>query len=154
MKLNYGPSKAAKCYRDFVQNPENRKAVRAFEKMFGKPLLAPAKKLHDRLIQYESAGDYNKTYGSTDNRIELMKGVSEREPLILKVRIGMRFRKFFYHQLDEAIFLFKKDWVGDFNSVISLYVFEINNHNYIFRYGNEYKTFRTESARIEKYGWS
>lgn len=130
MELNYGTSKVAKCYRDFVQNPDDRKAVRAFEKMFGRPLLAPAKKLHDRLLQYESAGDYNRTYGSTDNRIELKRGVSEKDPLVLKVRIGIGFRKFFYHQIDEAVFLLKKDWVGDFNSVTSLFVFEVNNHDY------------------------
>lgn len=130
MNLTYGTSKATKCYRDFVQNPDDRKSVRAFVKMFGKPLLEPSKRLHDRLLQYETAHDYNQIYGLTDNRIELLKGVAEKDPLILKVRIGISYRKFFYHIIEEDTFLPKKDWTGDFNSVTSLFVFEINNHDY------------------------
>lgn len=130
MELNYGTSKAVKCYRDFVLNPDDRSATRAFAKMFGKPLMEPAKRLHDRLINYTSAGAYNKDYGSTDNRIELKQGVADKDPLILKVRVGLGPRKFFHHLIDADVFLLKKEWTGDFNSVTAIYVIDINNHEY------------------------
>ena len=132
MDINYGTSKEVKCYRDFVQNPDDRSSIRAFVKMFGKPLLEPAKRLHDRLSTYPSAGDYNKVYGTTDNRIDLMQGVADKNPLILKVRVGRGPRKFFHQIINECESLIKKDWKGDFNSVTSILVIEINNHDYNF----------------------
>lgn len=132
MIINYGTSKEVKCYRDFVQNPDDRSSVRAFVKMFGKPLLEPAKRLHDRLTTYSSAGDYNKDYGTTDNRIELKLGVADKKPLVLKVRVGKGPRKFFHQIINENEFLIKKDWEGDFNSVTTIYVIEVNNHDYNF----------------------
>ena len=59
MNIEYGSSKEVKCYRDFVLNPDNRNASRAFSKTFGANLMEPAKKLHDRLRKYVSAGAYN-----------------------------------------------------------------------------------------------
>ena len=131
MVIEYSNSKEVKCYRDFVLNPSDRDASRAFSKTFGAPLMEPAKKLHDRLVQYVSAGAYNAKYGSTDNRIELKQGCANKEPLILKVRIGRGPRKFFNHQIDDlGTFLLTKDWNGDFNSVTTIYVIAINNHDY------------------------
>lgn len=130
MELNYGTSKAVKCYRDFVLNPDDRTAARAFSKMYGMPLMGPAKKLHDRLKNYPSAGAYNKDYGSTDNRIELKQAVPDKDPLILKVRIGLGPRKFFHHLVGDEQFLLRKEWTGDFNTVTSIYVIDINNHEY------------------------
>ena len=52
MNIEYGSSKEVKCYRDFVLNPDNRNASRAFSKTFGANLMEPAKKLHDRLRKY------------------------------------------------------------------------------------------------------
>lgn len=130
MDLNYGTSKAVKCYRDFVMKPDDRAAVRAFVKMFGMPLMEPAKKLHDRLKTYSSAGSYNKDYGSTANRIELKQSTADKEPLVLKVRVGLGPRKFFYHLVDNEQFLLKKEWKGDFNSVTAIFVIDINNHEY------------------------
>lgn len=49
MNIEYSSSKEVKCYRDFVTNPDNRNASRAFSKTFGANLMEPAKKLHDRL---------------------------------------------------------------------------------------------------------
>lgn len=131
MVIEYSNSKDVKCYRDFVLNPSDRGASRAFSKTFGAPLMEPAKKLHDRLVQYVSAGAYNAKYGSTDNRIELKQGCANKEPLILKVRIGRGPRKFFNHQIDDLrTLLLTKDWNGDFNSVTTIYVIAINNHDY------------------------
>ena len=131
MVIEYSNSKDVKCYRDFVLNPSDRGASRAFSKTFGAPLMEPAKKLHDRLVQYVSAGAYNAKYGSTDNRIELKQGCANKEPLILKVRIGRGPRKFFNHQIDDlGTLLLTKDRNGDFNSVTTIYVIAINNHDY------------------------
>lgn len=131
MVIEYSNSKDVKCYRDFVLNPSDRGASRAFSKTFGAPLMEPAKKLHDRLVQYMSAGAYNAKFGSTDNRIELKQGCANKEHLILKVRIGRGPRKFFNHQIDDlGTMLLKKDWKGDFDSVTTIYVIAINNHDY------------------------
>lgn len=130
MEIHYSNKKNVKCYRDYVQNPDDRAYMKSFVKMFGAHLLEPAKKLHDRLVHFHSAGAYNKIYGSTDNRIELKQGVQDKEPLILKVRIGRGPRKFFYHHFNDNVFLLKKDWTGDFNSVTEVYVIDINNHDY------------------------
>ena len=75
MVIEYGNSKEIKCYRDFVLSPDNRSASRAFSKTFGVALMEPAKKLHDRLKSFISAGAYNAIYGKTDNRIEKNKVV-------------------------------------------------------------------------------
>lgn len=88
MVIEYDNSKEVKCYRDFVLNTDNRSASRAFSKVFGVNLMEPAKKLHDRLKRYVSAGAYNIVFGQTDNRIELKQGCGKNEPLILKVRVG------------------------------------------------------------------
>ena len=73
MVIEYSKNKQVKCYRDFVMEPDNFEARRAFNKTFGRELMEPAKKLHDRLKQFPSAGDYNKVFGKSDNRIELKK---------------------------------------------------------------------------------
>lgn len=131
MVIKYSNSKEVECYRDFVLNPSDRKALRAFSKTFGAMLMEPAKKLHDRLVQYASAGAYNAIFGSTDNRIEIKQGCADKNPLILKVRVGRGPRKFFHHQIDDdGNLLLTKHWSGDFNSVTTIYVIAINNHDY------------------------
>lgn len=131
MVIEYSNSKEVKCYRDFVQNPSDRSASRAFSKTFGATLMEPAKKLHDRLKQYGSAGAYNAKFGNTDNRIELKQGCANKNPLILKVRIGRGPRKFFNQQIDDlGTLLLTKNWDGDFNSVTTIYVIAITNHDY------------------------
>lgn len=129
MTIEYHNSKEVECYRDFVKNPDNRKAMRAFERIFGKTLMEPAKKLHDRLLSYKTAGAYNADYGCTNNRIELKQGCRDREPLVMKVRVDGWHRKFFHHLFGEGAML-KKDWTGDFNSVEKIYVIDVNNHDY------------------------
>lgn len=131
MDIEYDSSKDVKCYKDFVLNPSDRNTQRAFSKTFGKSLMEPAKKLHDRLKFYVSAGKYNEVYGSTNNRIEIKNGCSEKEPLILKVRVGKSERKFFNNIIDkEKNLLLKKDWSGNFDTIKTIYVIAINNHDY------------------------
>jgi hypothetical protein len=131
MIIEYNDSKEVRCYRDFVLNPDNRAAARAFSKTFGSDLMAPAKRLHDRLKQYASAGAYNSMFGQTDNRIELKQGCARKDPLILKVRVGRGPRKFFNHLLEDGeSLLLTQDWQGDFNSITRIYVISINNHDY------------------------
>jgi hypothetical protein len=131
MVIEYSNKKEIKCYRDYVLNPSDRQASRAFSKTFGVNLMEPAKKLHDRLVQYASVGAYNAKYGSTDNRIELKQGCADKDPLILKVRISQDMRKFFNQQIDGlGTPLLKKNWDGDFNSITTVCVVAINKHNY------------------------
>lgn len=133
MKIDYGKGKDVQCYRDYVLNPDDRNASRAFSKRFGDSLMKPAKKLHDRLKHYASAALYNSVYGSTDNRIEIKRGVGEKEPLILKVRIDIQKRKFFNHMIEDCSNpgpCLREKWNGDFGSVVSIFIVEINNHEY------------------------
>ncbi len=131
MNIEYGSSKEVECYRDFVLNPDDRKASRAFSKTFGASLMEPAIKLHDRLKTYISAGAYNSVFGPTNNRIEIKKGCKNKDPLILKVRVGQGPRKFFNHIIDEEKnLLLTQDWQGDFNSIMTIYIIAVNNHDY------------------------
>ena len=115
MNIEYGSSKEVKCYRNFVLNPDNRNASRAFSKTFGANLMEPAKKLHDRLRKYVSAGAYNAMFGQTDNRIEIKQGCAKKDTLILKVRVGrgpkknsliislMKKRIYYWHKIGKEI---------------------------------------------------
>lgn len=131
MDIKYGSSKEVECYRDFVLNPGDRKVLRAFTKTFGAGLMSPAKRLHERLVEYGSAGDYNAIYGQTDNRIEIKQGGAKKDPLVLKVRVGRGPRKFFNHITDDdGSLLLTQAWVGDFRSIKKIYVIAVNNHDY------------------------
>ncbi len=131
MFIEYSESKEVICYRDFVLNPDNRIAARAFSKTFGVNLMEPAKKLHDRLTQYVSAGEYNAIYGTTENRIEIKKGDGDKASLVFKVRIGRSHRKFFNHLREEnRDILQKKEWQGNFHAIKTIYVIAVNNHDY------------------------
>lgn len=131
MVIEYSNSKEVKCYQDFVLNPDSRSASRAFSKTFGVNLMEPAKKLHDRLKRYISAGAYNAMYGKTDNRIEIKQGCANKEALILKVRVGRGSRKFFNHMIDDdGNLLLTQNWQGDFNSIMTIFVIAVNNHDY------------------------
>lgn len=131
MDIKYdGGSKSVVCYRDYVQSPDDRSAARAFRKKFGENLMSPAIKLHERFLNYSSAGSYNAMYGSTDNRIEIKRAVKDRDALVLKVRVDRSYRKFFNHLKEDSVILLKKDWQGDFNAVTVIFVTDVNNHDY------------------------
>lgn len=133
MVIEYAENKEVKCYRDFVLKPDDRKIQRAFAKKYGTQLMEPAKKLHDRLKQFNSAGDYNRMFGAGENRIEIKKGDKENEPLILKARISRSMRKFFHQLMPQSSkqkYLRVQDWKGDFFSITEILVVAVNNHDY------------------------
>ncbi len=131
MVIEYADNKDVKCYRDYVLNPDNPIVLRAFRKAFGVNLMSVAKKLHDRLKQYKTAGEYNIAYGKTNNRIEIKQGKSKKEPLVFKVRVDDSWRKFFHSVANEnGDVLLTQNWTGDFNSVATIFVIAINNHDY------------------------
>lgn len=132
MKILFKDTKENKCYQEFVDDPSDRKKMRAFNKTYGASIADESVKLHKRLKQYTTAADYNKIYGSTTNRIETKSGGKDKDPFILKVRVTGAFRKFFYHiiNLDDLDFLKKKDWTGAFENVTDIYVIAVNNHDY------------------------
>lgn len=130
MDIRFKSSKACKCYQEFVEDPTNRAKRRAFGKMFG-AIEDESIKLHKRLHSFGDAGAYNKVYGSTANRIELKRGEKKENPLILKTRVTGSWRKFFYHLVTDAgDFLLVKDWTGNFDAVETIYVIDVNNHDY------------------------
>lgn len=60
-----------------------------------------------------------------------LRGVKDKEALVLKVRVDRSYRKFFNHLIDELGSLrLKKDWKGDFNSITAIFVTDVNNHDY------------------------
>lgn len=51
--------------------------------------------------------------------------------MIFKVRVTGSWRKFFNNVIDvEGNLLLKKDWDGDFGTIIDIYVIDVNNHEY------------------------
>ena len=129
MTISFKKTKENKVYADFVQNPSDRSAMRAFNKLYSSQIAGDAVKLHQRMLSYSSAGAYNKDYGKTDNRIELKKGTKDKSPLVFKVRVSGSWRKFFYQVIDGDSLL-TKDWMGDFEGVSEIEVITVNNHDY------------------------
>lgn len=131
MNIDYSNNKTVKCYRAFVENPENTKAKRAFDKLFGNTLAEEAVRLHKRLVNSLNAAYYNSMFGKPKNCIELMQATKDKEPKVFKVRVGLGPRKFFHQIIDEdGTFLLTKDWKGDYSKVESLFVIDVNNHDY------------------------
>lgn len=132
MEIEYNKSKAVECYRNFVSSPADRDARKNFSKTFGKELMKPALKIHERLSQCGSACEYNKIYGKTKNGIELVAGCQGKNPVILKVRINDSYRKFFNHVVDSTCgeLLLTEKWCGNFEAIKTIKVADINNHDY------------------------
>jgi len=131
MHVVFKETKTNKIYEDFVNEPTDRKKQRAFSKQFGNQIASEAVKLHQRLQAYPTAGAYNKDYGQTTNRIETKKGDKDNHPMIFKVRVTGSWRKFFNNVIDvEGNLLLKKDWNGDFGTIVDIYVIDVNNHEY------------------------
>ncbi|MBQ3688314.1 MAG: hypothetical protein II937_00435 [Bacteroidales bacterium] len=95
MDITFKKSKENKVYQDFVENPDDRKCRRMFQKTYG-TIADEALKVHTRLKSFDNAGAYNRMYGSTDNRIELKTGCKQKDPQIFKVRVTVSYRKFFF----------------------------------------------------------
>lgn len=130
MNITFADTKKMKCYEDFVKNPDDRTYRRKFCKEFTNSIADEAVKRYDILSRFPNALEYNKIYGSTDNRIELKHGCSDKDILVLKVRVTSAYRKFFYTKIGTDSFLIKKDWIGQFSEVSDIHVFEVNKHDY------------------------
>lgn len=107
------------------------KAKRAFVRLFGDGLIEDALRLHKRLINSLNAACYNAMYGKPKNCIEIVQGTKSKDPKIFKVRVGIGPRKFMHHikSADNEVIL-TKDWDGDFSKIESIFVIDVNNHDY------------------------
>ncbi|MDE5901800.1 MAG: hypothetical protein K2H21_01135 [Muribaculaceae bacterium] len=131
MEIAYSNDKDVRCYQSFVEDPTNPKKLRLFRKRFGNNLDSEAVKLHNRLLLSENAAFYNSAYGQPKNCIEIMQGSKNKDSKIFKVRVGLGPRKFFHSVITESgDFLLTKDWTGSFETITSIYVIDINNHDY------------------------
>lgn len=125
-------SKETKVYEDYVNNPEDRKALRKFCKVFPKEIARDAVIRHEQFLHYASALAYNQVYGSTANRIEIKRSTAHKDPLLLKVRVTLSYREFFHICLgDSPTPLLKTgEWNGQFGDVRHILVTEVNKHDY------------------------
>lgn len=130
MKIDYCDSKEVNVYKAFVTHPEDRKARTAFMRCFGKELMEPASKLHERLTRFKNAARYNEVFGKTKNRIEFAKGQKHSNPFILKVRVSGSHRKFFHHVTGQGEYLKAGEWTGDFDAIEEIFVVSVNKHDY------------------------
>jgi hypothetical protein len=132
MVIEFDKNKDCIAYKDLVENPEDRTAIKNFAKKFDKNLIGASVKLYQKLKSSPNATIYNQTT-STNNKIELKSGVKDKDFLVLKLRIQNSYRKFFYFyetSLEEEEFCLKKNWVGQFDNILKVYVYEVNNHDY------------------------
>ena len=129
MKVVFKNTKDNNVYEQYVNDPTDRAKLRAFTKKYTIQIASEAVKLHQRLVSHISAGAYNRLFGSSNNRIEIVQGVRKNEPLCLKIRVTGAWRKFFYQQIQNG-FLLKQDWTGNFDSITDIFVYEINKHDY------------------------
>lgn len=123
--------KKCKAFEKFVNAPEDRNARKEFTRYFNQNLLKPAVKIYQKFKISENAHVYN-IVASGNNKIELLTGVRDNDPSVLKVRIQDSYRKFFHFFCNETCdnLSLKKDWTGQFNQVKYIRVYEINNHDY------------------------
>lgn len=112
-----------------MEDPEDRKKRRNFTKDYN-DICEAAVKLHERLLSYKTAEDYNKVYGKTDNRIEKKQGGKNKDNLILKTRVTGSVRKFFYHENEDSNFVKVEEWDGNFVNVTHIYVIAVTPHDY------------------------
>ncbi len=129
MIVHFKETKANICYENFVKNPENRTFRKAFLRQYNN-IAEAAVKIHERLENFTTVADYNSIWGCTDNRIEIVHGRANDEPLIMKTRINACFRKFFYHEKKDGLYTIMKEWAGNFTAVDTIFVIEINKHDY------------------------
>lgn len=131
MNINFSNSKENKCYEAFVNNPTDRKTRRKFTQYYPDSIADEVIKRHQLLSVYDTAAKYNEVYGQSENRIEFKKNTKDKEPFMLKVRITGAWRKFFHSVIDdEGNLLLTKHWVGQFDEVQTIYVIDVNKHDY------------------------
>ncbi|OAV63986.1 hypothetical protein Barb6_00146 [Bacteroidales bacterium Barb6] len=131
MNITYGKGEACVCFNELVENPLDRSCIKRFTRVFNSDIVKASIRLHERFIAAETAADYNKMYGSGQNRIEIKEGVKNKDNLVLKVRITDAYRKFFYsvENTGEGMII-KENWAGQFADIRNIHVFDINKHEY------------------------
>lgn len=130
MTINFKNTKELKCYKEFVEHPTDRKALRIFLKYFPKEITSDCVRRHELMKQFNTALDYNRVYGNTANRIEKKDGIKQNNSLVLKVRVSGSWRKFFYMVCSDGNCLLTKDWIGHFEEVKSILIIDVNKHDY------------------------
>lgn len=85
--------------------------------------------LHARLVSTPNVGAYNTLYKTPETCIGFKQGGGDGDPLVLKVRINLAYRKFFQAEIGGSI-LARKDWDGNLHSLNSLRVIDVNKHDY------------------------
>lgn len=130
MRLNFSKTKECRAIENISINSVDRNFIKEFNRRYNAKLLQPTVKMCQRLISTDNAHVYNATFGG--NKIELLSGVKNSEPTVLKVKIQDGYRKLFHFFCDDNDdnFSLTKDWKGQFNEVSSIYIYEMNNHNY------------------------
>lgn len=128
MNIEYKNDKKLKIYRDYVCNP-SPESLRMFRKHFNNINADSVLKLHNRLCSYENIAIYNTVFQGK-NSIQQMEGVNDNDNFILKVRVDGDWRKFFNCFCEEHNLLKKKDFKGQYNEICSIYVTDVNKHNY------------------------
>jgi len=131
MEIIFKPCSTCSSYEYLVNNENDRIAIKRFSKEFNLSLVKAALNTHSKLLSAQNALIFNQTTTS-DNRIELKGGCSKKDPLIFKTRVQKAYRKFFYYVIETEMkeFCLTKDWTGQFKEIKSIYVFDINKHNY------------------------
>ena len=131
MKLNFSKNKDCLAIENIIKNSTDRSFVKNFNKRYNANLLKSTIKICKKLTLAENAYAYNMV-SSADNKIELLSGVKKNEPTVLKLRVQDGYRKFFHFfcKNSEENFSLHKDWVGQFNDVSNIYIYEMNNHDY------------------------
>jgi hypothetical protein len=133
MEIVFDGHKNCQAYKGFVENPEDRASQKKFKREFSLEIMTAAAKLHKKLLISRTASEYNNSV-TGDNKIQLKSGVQDKEPVVLKVRVQGAYRKFFYFCENCAdgkeVFGLTKNWCGQFDQILKIYVYEVNKHEY------------------------
>ncbi|OAV75848.1 hypothetical protein Barb7_00499 [Bacteroidales bacterium Barb7] len=131
MNITYEENKACVCFKELVENPLDRSCSKRFTKIFNHDIIQACIRLHERFVAAETAADYNKMYGSGQNRIEVKEGTKNKDDLVLKVRITDAYRKFF-HAMESSGegMVIRENWKGQFADIRNIHVFDVNKHEY------------------------
>lgn len=115
-------------FRNYVTNPSDRKAQKAFRRIFDAKIESSSVRLFDRITLSSNAKEYNQLAGH-NNKVELVSGCKDKEEQKFKVRVDSNYRKFFFYLCNEKCCL-AENWDGKFELIESIYIYDINNHKY------------------------
>ncbi|MFY0483784.1 hypothetical protein ACI6PS_14385 [Flavobacterium sp. PLA-1-15] len=133
MEIKFSNTKECTAFEQLMINPTDRKAIKNFTKNYNQTILKASIKVYQKLSSCDNALLYNQTTTGL-NRIEIASGVKDKNPVVLKIRIQDSYRKFFnfFETNTSGIedLCIVKNWIGQFNKVSKIYVFDINKHDY------------------------